>query len=94
MVEHAMNFSKGMDSGKTIIYASTHGAWSRTVSRPKRSFESVILDSDAQKLLEDAKEFLQSEQWYHGKTIQPKFFLNFQLEFQVEILTSRNGSAL
>jgi chaperone BCS1 len=45
-----------------VVSGST---WSRALARPKRSFDSVILDSNvSEEIFQDAKEFLARADWY------------------------------
>ena len=44
--------------------------WTSSIVRPKRSLASVVLDEDIKNLLlEDAKDFLASEDWYAERGI-------------------------
>lgn len=46
------------------IFRWNHG-WSLSSLKPKRNFDAVILDAaDKERLLRDAKEFLESQEWY------------------------------
>ncbi|ELR12161.1 ATPase, AAA domain containing protein [Acanthamoeba castellanii str. Neff] len=67
LVKSAMEASRSNDQGCTVIYNvdASFGGWKRAITKPERSVESVILDSDvAEELLQDAKEFLTSADWY------------------------------
>jgi chaperone BCS1 len=44
--------------------------WNTSIVRPKRGMESVVLDEGIKSmLLDDANEFLRSEQWYADRGI-------------------------
>lgn len=68
LLEEAMQHCLKQDMGKTVIYTiDNYGGtgWQRSVSKPARSIESVILDEDhSEELLNDAREFFASKEWY------------------------------
>eukprot|EP01087_Luapelamoeba_hula_P016859 TRINITY_DN5225_c0_g1_i1.p1 TRINITY_DN5225_c0_g1~~TRINITY_DN5225_c0_g1_i1.p1 ORF type:complete len:519 (+),score=98.68 TRINITY_DN5225_c0_g1_i1:97-1653(+) len=68
LVEEAMSNTFETDKGQTIIYAvDESGTWNRSVSRDRRLMSSVILDPGiTNDIMEDAKEFLASADWYRS----------------------------
>jgi len=67
-IGEAMEYCIAQDRGQTIIYTqdTTYGTgWARSISRPQRSLESVILDTNiGEQLVSDAQEFFKNENWY------------------------------
>jgi len=68
-MNEAMQFTLSKDKEKTLIFMKDPFGmpprWRRVATKPKRSFDSVILNSDlADQVLEDIREFLGSEKWY------------------------------
>ncbi|KAI9323306.1 hypothetical protein BX666DRAFT_1846765 [Dichotomocladium elegans] len=59
------------DLSRTVVYAADqYGAWRRTRSRPKRPLSTIVIPPNVKsQLVEDAKEFLVSEQWYSNRGI-------------------------
>lgn len=55
-----------VEKKRTAIYThDAYGFWERTALRPIRPFDSVVLDEGvSQQLLNDCKQFLESEEWY------------------------------
>ncbi|KAK3252940.1 hypothetical protein CYMTET_37793 [Cymbomonas tetramitiformis] len=55
-----------VEKKRTAIYThDAYGFWERTALRPIRPFDSVVLDDGvSQHLLNDCRQFLQSEEWY------------------------------
>ncbi|KAI8849182.1 P-loop containing nucleoside triphosphate hydrolase protein [Chytridium lagenaria] len=56
---------------RTVIYsADQYGNWRRTRSRPIRPLNTIVLDQKVKEnVLEDIKDFLQSEKWYSERGI-------------------------
>ena len=71
LLEEAKNEALKKEEGTTVIYVSAGGDWRRFgFPRKRRPLESVILDDgQAEKLLDDAKEFLNSSKWYNDNGI-------------------------
>ncbi|PHZ08219.1 P-loop containing nucleoside triphosphate hydrolase protein [Rhizopus microsporus ATCC 52813] len=59
------------DKSRTVVFAADqYGAWRRTRSRPKRPLSTVVIpDHVKTTLVDDAQEFLVSEQWYSDRGI-------------------------
>ncbi|KAI9268082.1 P-loop containing nucleoside triphosphate hydrolase protein [Phascolomyces articulosus] len=59
------------DLSRTVVYAADqYGAWRRTRSRPKRPLSTIVIPTNVKTdLVEDAQEFLVSEQWYSDRGI-------------------------
>ncbi|KAG1056142.1 hypothetical protein G6F43_001936 [Rhizopus delemar] len=59
------------DRSRTVVFAADqYGAWRRTRSRPKRPLSTVVIPSNVKTtLVDDAHEFLISEQWYSDRGI-------------------------
>ncbi|KAI8983812.1 P-loop containing nucleoside triphosphate hydrolase protein [Pilobolus umbonatus] len=59
------------DKSRTVVFAADqYGAWRRTRSRPKRPLSTIVIPTNVKmKLVDDAKEFLVSEQWYSNRGI-------------------------
>jgi chaperone BCS1 len=65
------------DSSKTVIYRATKGSsddmdWTRTMARPPRPMETVVLDKEQKDLiLDDMKEYLhpRTKKWYSNRGI-------------------------
>jgi len=66
ILEDAKNFSLQKEEGSTTIYTTIGGDWRKFgFPRKKRPLTSVILEKGkTEKLLLDAKEFLNSSRWY------------------------------
>jgi chaperone BCS1 len=66
ILEEAKDFALQKEEGTTVIYTSAGGDWRRFgFPRKRRPLESVILEQGrSDKLLTDAKEFLNSARWY------------------------------
>jgi chaperone BCS1 len=67
----AKNFYEEEDQHRVAIYiADTYNCWNRSGSRPKRDLDSIILeDGIKEMLLEDARDFMASEEWYNERGI-------------------------
>ncbi|KAK3826092.1 MAG: BCS1 N terminal-domain-containing protein [Benniella sp.] len=54
------------DKTRTVIYqADKYGVWKRTRSRPKRPLDTIVMDPELKNyIVNDAKEFFESESWY------------------------------
>ncbi|KAI9304515.1 P-loop containing nucleoside triphosphate hydrolase protein [Cunninghamella echinulata] len=54
------------DQSRTVVFAADqYGAWRRTRSRPKRPLGTIVIPQHIKNsLLDDANDFLKSEQWY------------------------------
>ncbi|KAI8583676.1 hypothetical protein K450DRAFT_222254 [Umbelopsis ramanniana AG] len=54
------------DKSRTVVFAADqYGAWRRTQSRPKRPLSTIVISPTVkQRLVSDAKEFLESENFY------------------------------
>ncbi|KAI0769155.1 P-loop containing nucleoside triphosphate hydrolase protein [Irpex lacteus] len=54
----------------SVFVSETAGNWRHVASRPKRPMKSIVLDPGMKDLLlDDAKDFLQSEEWYAERGI-------------------------
>lgn len=62
---------KAAQANNISIYVSTtNNEWRHVSSRPKRPLKSIVLDPGMKDLLiEDAKDFLESKQWYSDRGI-------------------------
>ncbi|KAI8806144.1 P-loop containing nucleoside triphosphate hydrolase protein [Cladochytrium replicatum] len=72
MVEEARLLSVEKDKSKTIIfvYDDDYGEWKRTRARPSRALSTVVLEEGlAESIIEDIKEFYDSEKWYADRGI-------------------------
>ena len=48
-----------------LVFPRFSDDWNHVASRPKRSMNSIVLDEGVKELLlEDARDFLKSKQWY------------------------------
>jgi len=58
-----------------ILSHSLCNEWKRVASRPKRPLNSIVLDEGVKELvLEDARDFLNSKQWYADRGTYFLFF--------------------
>ncbi|THU79347.1 P-loop containing nucleoside triphosphate hydrolase protein [Dendrothele bispora CBS 962.96] len=58
------------ESALSIWTADTYNDWNRVASRAKRSLNSIVLDPGVKDmLLDDARDFLASKQWYNERGI-------------------------
>lgn len=58
------------DDGKLTIRVANYGAWTLNTRVAPRPLESVVLDGDqANLLLDDMREFLSSQAWYHARGV-------------------------
>ncbi|KIK61469.1 hypothetical protein GYMLUDRAFT_243643, partial [Collybiopsis luxurians FD-317 M1] len=63
-------FIESQDDRLGIYTSDVNNNWRQIGSRPKRSLKSIVLDSGIKELLlEDAKEFLASREWYSERGI-------------------------
>jgi len=70
----AMRFALNLECGKTLIFTASRSgeefSWTKSKTKTRRPFHSVFLDSDlAEELYGDAKEFLDSKDWYEDRGI-------------------------
>ena len=68
LIHEAMEISYAKHEGKTWIYTCKAFAqnWTRTCSKSKREFSSVILrEGVAEQIINDVSRFLISESWYN-----------------------------
>lgn len=51
-----------------LAFSRYSNDWNHIASRPKRPLSSIVLDDGVKELLlEDARDFLKSKQWYAGR---------------------------
>ena len=67
LLDAAKAYAANRESNKTVLYHSAGSRWIRVAEpRRRRPLSSVILDDQRQEaLLKDARDFLQSAEWYH-----------------------------
>lgn len=71
ILDEARQMAMKLNEGKTVLYKSWGQDW-RIFGKPrkKRVIDSVILDKGIkEKILDDIKEFLKSDSWYHDRGI-------------------------
>ena len=71
ILEDALHYNIIQDKDKTIIYSSLYGGlWEKTVSKRKRTLDTVILSNNtAQETFQDLKTFLQNQNWYFSRGV-------------------------
>ncbi|KAI8803909.1 P-loop containing nucleoside triphosphate hydrolase protein [Cladochytrium replicatum] len=74
MVEEARIMSVNKDKMKTIVFVVDRdhwqGGWRRSRARPTRSLSTVVLEKGlAESIIDDIKEFFNSEKWYADRGI-------------------------
>ena len=63
-------YVSGFDDENAVLIFDFSRGWNTSIVRPKRGMGSVVLDEGIKSmLLEDATEFLGSEQWYADRGI-------------------------
>lgn len=71
MLNQAKDLELSKHNNKTVIYQPRTNDWAPFGEpRPKRHFESVVLDNNiADRILSDVEEFLQSREWYSRRGV-------------------------
>lgn len=71
ILEHASQMEVSRHEGKTVIYEPRTDRWEPFGEpRPRRQYETVILDKDiADNILGDVREFLSTRQWYSQRGV-------------------------
>jgi mitochondrial chaperone BCS1 len=66
LLEKSRHNSEDQDKGMSKIYIMGNWRWMVAVSKPARSFNSVVLDGDlSTKIYSDALQFFESKNWYY-----------------------------
>ena len=61
---------EGDETNIFVLSDGWAGGWEKAMTKPRRSKESIVLDDDlSEKLISDAKKFLESSQWYGDRGI-------------------------
>eukprot|EP01080_Neovahlkampfia_damariscottae_P011604 gene11604-4847_t len=69
-LEKSREFSKEEDRGLSKIYILGSWKWITAISKPARSFDSVILDGDlSTKIYNDASNFFANKEWYYNSGV-------------------------
>ena len=71
LLREAKSVWKAAKGDSIIIYSSnTNNEWQFVASRPKRPMSSIVLDAGIkERILDDAKDFLNSKKWYADRGI-------------------------
>jgi hypothetical protein len=86
LLEKSRNNSEEQDKGMSKIYIMGNWRWMVAVSKPARSFNSVVLDGDlSTKIYSDASQFFESKNWYYQngvpyRRVSPR---NYSFSFRV-----------